>query len=61
MANNKLFHKHNKGSLAKILNIQGEQIKDDYIKQYNDDYNGATSEQEQYRIATQLLNIVATI
>jgi len=36
-------------------------IKDDYIKQYNDDYNGATSEQEQYRIATQLLNIVATI
>jgi hypothetical protein len=42
-------------------------IKDDYIKQckqYNDDYNGTTSEQQQlgeYRIATQLLNIVATI
>ncbi len=39
-------------------------IKDEYIKQYNDDSHGATSEGEQlgeYRIATQLLNIVAII
>jgi hypothetical protein len=47
MHDNKLFHKHNKRSLAKILNFQGERIKDDYMKQckhYNDDSNGATSE-----------------
>ncbi len=42
-------------------------INDDYIKQceqYNDDSNGTTNEQEQlgeYRIVTQLLNIVTTI
>jgi len=83
MPDNKLFHRHNKGSLAKIFNFQGwvdqrwlhqivqsdddGYIKDDYIKQckhYNDDSNGVTKEQEQfggYRIATQLLNIIATI